>query len=436
VQDPLPGRIGYAAGMPVYTYLLQVLPSGGNWANLLEPRTGTPMDGTFGVVDVPESGLPDVAKKIMKRLSSSGLRLRVAFWEGRRVNEKLYTSEVFRTVYDDGSVVDTETLLRGTDDSSARNSNNVRPDCPHAPHDGPCGHESECKFAHYRKECDAVRPVCPACFDEGRPAVVADIVSQVRRDGQLVLRCSSCERLSFQFDAELVCDTCHWLVPHVNEELEDRFAANGGDFAPRPGSCLGCSDQMPQPPDPFDFGCPKCGQSVILFLGSMKPGHTVSTMCPNRECGEYLTIPPSIWCQECGQNLRPLNVVRKLTLEANDIRLAARSNVREHEDTRLARRLAAAAESSTRRYSYLSDEQKKLLLNKRYLDSMVFSAEPPDEWIRDVVEIRAAGHEINRKGGMRAMQEMHQRVMELGKNYRSAARHIESYWGGIGDWLA
>jgi hypothetical protein len=421
--------------VPIYTYLLQVLTKGGErWANLLEPRTGAPIDGTFGIVEVPESGLAGAAREAMKPFSSLGLRRRVAFWEGRRLNEVLHPSEVLLIVHDDDEIVDAETTRQSTADGPARQSKNVRTGCPHAPHDGLCGHEGSCLFAHNGKECEAVRPVCPACLDEERPAAVRNIVSQIRREGELVLRCSSCEQLSFQFDAEQVCDTCQWLVPHVNEDLEERFAANGGGFAPPPGSCPGCSQQMPRPEGPFSFGCPKCGRSVVLHLNAFKPGQTVTTMCPNRECGHFITIPPSIWCQECGQNLRPMNVIRKLTLEANDVQLATRSNVREDEATRLARRLAEAAESSRRRYAYLSEEQKILMVSRRYLDSMAFSAEPPDEWIRDVVEIRAAGHELNRKGGMRAMQELHQRVMELGRDHRSAARHIEMYWDGIGDW--
>jgi hypothetical protein len=42
-----------------------------------------------------------------------------------------------------------------------------------------------------------------------------------------------------------------------------------------------------------------------------------------------------------------VGVIRKLTLEANDVRLATRSNVREDADTRLARRLADAAEPTS-----------------------------------------------------------------------------------------
>jgi hypothetical protein len=280
-----------------------------------------------------------------------------------------------------------------------------------------------------------VRPVCPACLNEERPATVPDIVGLVHQGGDVMLRCSSCEQLSFRLDADLICDVCHWLVPQVNEGLAERFAANGGGFAPEPGSCPGCSHQIPEPPGSFSIGCPRCGRSVILPLASFKPGTTYVTQCPNNECRHSITIPPSIWCLVCGQNLRPLNIVRRLTLEANDTRLETGRNVREDDTTRLARRLAEAAEYNERGFRYLSEEQQHLLLDRRYLDSIISSADSPEEWIRGAVEIRAAGHELNRKGGMRAMREVHQRVMELGRGYRSVARLIEVYWDGIGDWL-
>ncbi|MGX1675192.1 hypothetical protein [Streptomyces sp. NPDC055400] len=421
--------------MPIYTYLLQVHPKGGgNWANLLEPRSGSPVDGTFGTVDVPESGLSDAATDKMNRFSGMGLKLRVAFWEGRKVNERLYSNEVFRLIYDDGRIVYADEVARDSGDESSHGSGNVRPGCPHAPHDGSCGHDGACMLAHHGRDCDAVRPVCPSCFDEVFPSRVPDIVEQVRRAGELVLRCSSCEQLSFQFDTDLICHLCHWLVPDANEELEDRFAANGGEFPPQPDSCPGCSNQLPQLEGPFTFGCPKCGQSVILAQDAFRPGTTIKTMCPNRECGLYITIPPSIWCRVCGQNLRPLDVARRLTLEANDTRPPARSNVREGDSTRLSRRLAEAADAGLRNYPYLSKEQQGLLLDRGYLDSLIPSADQADAWVRGAVEIRAAGHQLNRNGGMRAMQETHQQVMELGLNYRDAAREIERLWDGIGDW--
>lgn len=392
------------------------------------------MDGTLGVVEVPEDGLPGAASAIMERVGVE-LRLRVCFWEGRRVNDKLYKREVFCEIYDDGAILDAEAIARNDSDGPSRPPQTARPGCPHAPHDGACGHKGSCMFAHHQQECEAVRLVCPACFEEERPRVIPDIVELIRRQGELVLRCSACELLSFQLDADLICDMCEWFVPQVNEELEDRFAANNGPFAPRPGSCPGCGQQMPRPDDIFSLGCPKCGQDVTLPLESTAAGMTINTMCRSRECGQYITIPSAIWCQECGKNLRPMDVVRKLTLEANDVRLASRSNVREDEDTRTARSLAVAAESSTRRYDYLSDDQRRLLRDKAYLDEVAFSSVPPAEWLRDIIQIRRAGHEINRRGGMRAMQEMHQRVMELGVAYRGAARHIELYWDGIGDWL-
>ena len=420
----------------MYTYLLQILPKRGRgWANLLEPRTGTPMDGTFGAIEVPDGGLPDAASTILARFSGMELERRVAFWEGRRVNEPLYSNDVFRIIYADGRIVDAEGAALSDGGEPARPVANVRPGCPFAPHDGSCGHEGLCQYAHYGSECQSARPVCPSCFHEVRPARVPDIISQLRVEAELVLRCSSCEQLSFQFDADMICDVCQWLEPDVNEELEARFAANGGGFAPEPDDCAGCSQQMPQLPGPFTFGCPQCGQTIILTLDGFKPGTTYTTMCNNRECKLYIKIPPSIWCQVCGRNLRPQDVVRKLILEANDSRLAARSNVREDETTRLARRLAAAAESGLRSYPYLSPEQQQLLIDGEYLDSLISSGAQPDAWIRDAVEVRAVGRELNRNGGMRAMLEVHQRVMELGLNNRNAAREIERAWDGIGQWL-
>jgi hypothetical protein len=295
--------------MPVYTYLMQVLPKGREgWGNLLEPRTGAPAAGTFGVVEADESGLPRVAEKIMERLSGIGLPLRVSFWEGRRVNEKLYTSEVFRMVYGDGRVLGADAIARDAGDRSERRREperrpeSVRPGCPHAAHDGSCGHGGDCAFAHFNQDCPGTRPICPACLDEVRASMVPGIVAAVRQAGgdRLVLRCSSCEQLSFQVDAGLICDLCEWLVPHANEELESRYALNGGAFAPPPGSCSRCGDQMPRPDGPFSFGCPKCGQSVFLTL-DLTPGSSVTTMCPNKECGQFITIPPSMWCPECGR---------------------------------------------------------------------------------------------------------------------------------------
>ena len=421
--------------MPTYTYLLQVLPrGGGSWATLREPRTGASLSGTFGVLEAAESGLPDAAMAVMDHYRKMELKLRISFWKGRRLNERLYTNEISCMVYDDGSVAVAEAIQQEVRNRPKEKPHRIRTDCPHAPHDASCGHSGPCQLVHRGPECEAVRPACPACFQEEHSTTIPGLVEEIRRSGELVCRCSSCEALAFKFDADLVCGTCQWLVPHVNEELEDRFLANGGEFAPPPGFCIGCSQQMPGSKRSFSFDCPKCGSNVYLTLDSAKPGGAIATMCPNSECGLYITTPASIWCQECGQNLRPPDAARRLTLAANEIRLTESSDVREDEGTRLARRLAKAAESANRRYSYLTEEQKNLLLDNGFLDSLFSSPSPLADWVRDVVEIRAVGHEIYRSGGMRALQEAHQRVMELGLNYRIAARTVEQYWDGIGDW--
>jgi hypothetical protein len=421
--------------MPAFTYLLEVLPRGGRgWATLKEPRTGGFASGTFGVLEAEESGLSDAAMAVMDRYRKSGLELRVCFWAGRRLNESLYISEISCLVRDDGTVAVAETIRGEAENRPEGESHRVRTDCPHAPHDISCGHALPCHFVHPGAACAAVRPACPACYQEEHPAKVPALVEEIRRGGELVRRCSSCEELAFAFDAGLVCGTCQWLVPDVNEELEDRFLANGGAFAPPPGSCAGCSQQMPGSESTLSFDCPRCGRHVYLTLDSAKPGGTITTMCPDSACGLYITVPASIWCQECGQHLRPPEVTRRLTLKANRIRTTEPSDVREDEDTRLARRLAKAANSAERRYSQLTDEQKNLLRDNGFLDSLISSPSPLADWVRDVVEIRAIGHEAHRSGGMRALRGLHQRVMELGVGYRIAARTVELYWDGIGDW--
>ena len=422
--------------MPAYTYLIQVLPqSGDTWATLREPRTGAPVSGTRGVLEATEEGLTDAAMSAMEDFRTLGLKLRIAFWKGSRINETLYRNEIFRMVHGDGTVVTAEEMQRQVQHVE-KEKPRVRTDCPHAPHDVACGHAGSCKQAHHGTECEAVRPTCPACFQEVRPMAVPGLVQEIRRSGELLVRCSSCEALSFAFDAGLVCETCQWLVPEVNEELEDRFSANGGVFDPSPGACAACSQQMPGLDRAFSLDCPRCGTNVFLLLDKATPGDTITTMCPDSACGQFITLPATIWCQECGQNLRSPEVVRKLTLAANALRLPDSVDSRESEDVRLARRLANAAESLDRRYSYLTQQQKNLVHDESFLDSLISSPSPLADWVRDAVEMRAIGHERYRAGGMRALRETHQLIMELGVDHRVAARTVEQYWGGIGEWMS
>lgn len=419
--------------MPAFTYLLQILPRGGSgWATLKEPRTGGFASGTFGVLEVEESGLSDAAMAVMDRYRKAGLELRVCFWAGRRVNESLYLSEILCVVQDDGTVA--EAVRQEVWNRPEGEARRVRADCPHAPHDSSCGHSAPCHYVHPGAACAAVRVSCPACYQEENPAKVPALVEEIRRGGKLVRRCSSCEELAFEFDADLVCGTCQWLIPDVNEELEERFLANGGAFAPPAGSCPGCSQQMPGSESTLSFDCPRCGTHVYLPLDGAKPGGTITTPCPGSACGLTILIPATIWCQECGQNLRPPQVARRLALEANETRLTEPGDVREDEGVRLARRLAKAADSASRRYPHLTDEQKHLLQDKGFVDSLISSPSPLADWVRDVVEIREIGHEVHRSGGMRGLRGAHQRVMELGVKYRIAARTVELYWDGIGDW--
>src|ERR1044072_9945051 len=121
--------------MPAYTFLVQVFPQRGeNWATVPEPRTGEPMAGTFGIVDVPADRLRDAAQQALRRVASMGLRARVTFWEGRKANDKLYSTDALCEFRDDGTVLDAEAIRQGSAAKPAQHTGDVRPDCPHAPH--------------------------------------------------------------------------------------------------------------------------------------------------------------------------------------------------------------------------------------------------------------------------------------------------------------
>lgn len=48
--------------------------------------------------------------------------------------------------------------------------------------------------------------------------------------------------------------------------------------------------------------------------------------------------------------------------------------------------------------------------------------------------VREIGGILDRQGGMTLMQEVHAQVAQEGS--RMHARILESFWGGVGDWLA
>jgi hypothetical protein len=193
-----------------------------------------------------------------------------------------------------------------------------RADCPHAPHDGPCGavHDGPCVLVH-QGACAALMPMCPACRTVRIGVYVPSIVAKVRDEGTHIAGCGECGELSFSYDATLVCGTCDWLVPDVNDQLAARFAANGGPFVAKLGVCPGCGLDGAGHPVSFPIRCPSCATASRCDQQAVDTSIGATASCSNNPCGFAIRIPATIWCPECRLNLRDLATISSLIKEAN-----------------------------------------------------------------------------------------------------------------------
>lgn len=310
-----------------------------------------------------------------------------------------------------------------------------RADCPHLPHDSPCGavHDGPCVVVH-KEACEATHPICPACHTDAFRVHVPAIVIGVRQDGVIIGSCSTCEQRSFRYDADLICPTCDWLVPDVNDRLAERFEANGGPFAAKPGECSGCGQRGAGPPISFPVTCPKCGSADRIPQEVVNTKGGVTARCANDKCGFGITIPASIWCPDCKLNLRTLSKITELIAEANSTDLMVLDNVKESGLDRLARILVTLVNVHDRWCGRLTAEQRRQLIDTRHLDALLFGDKPVEEWIHGQVELRAIGHQLDRDGGNDLMQKVAKRASELSET--PVLGIINATWDGIGNWLA
>lgn len=313
---------------------------------------------------------------------------------------------------------------RGTDATAGQ-----RADCPHAPHDFSCGprHGGICALTH-RGSCEAVHPICPACFTAHPGVVVSSIAGRVEMDGPQILNCSACEKSTFRYDAELFCSVCAWLVPDVNDRFAERYASNEGVYAPDPGTCPDCLQAGAGPALSFPFSCPGCGASYRIDQQRVSTKTDTIVRC---ECRYEITIPAAVWCPGCHLNLRNLGKITALIDEANTPQPQVGENVKEPPLDRVARRVTALATAGERRSRTLSGDQQRQLLNAAHLDILLFNEGQIAGWILDQVRLRSLGHRLHRDGGMGLMVAVAQRVAALD---RRMLRRVEIVWDGIGEW--
>lgn len=94
-------------------------------------------------------------------------------------------------------------------------------------------------------------------------------------------------------------------------------------------------------------------------------------------------------------------------------------------------RLAELMASANARSSGLTREQKSRSADTRELDRLVLSGEPPEEYLRDAVEIRRIGHLLDKEGGDVWMMIVASRAIDV---RHISLSQISTCWDGIGGW--
>ncbi len=80
------------------------------------------------------------------------------------------------------------------------------------------------------------------------------------------------------------------------------------------GPCPGCGITNPRVVSQ-SLVCTSCRS--VFSINQKDINHGIETYVLCHKCNSKMVIPPTVWCQKCGQNLRPGNIFLKLFEEAN-----------------------------------------------------------------------------------------------------------------------
>ncbi|MET9039796.1 hypothetical protein [Streptomyces mirabilis] len=105
----------------------------------------------------------------------------------------------------------------------------------------------------------------------------------------------------------------------------------------------------------------------------------------------------------------------------------------EQQRAQIARRIAELVDANQVHYGELTEEQQSRFTDWHHLDAVISSGEAPPDWISRAVELRSIGHQLNREGGTRLMQETAAQADRLSK-YHTVLGVIVLFWDSIGDW--
>ena len=155
-------------------------------------------------------------------------------------------------------------------------------------------------------------------------------------------------------------------------------------------------------------------------LGELSPG--AATRMRTALIGRYLVVfvPPAASPVTAG-------IVSKLRTDGGPL---------PDDQEQVATQLAELVDTSHRRFSGLTSEQRDLVLDRESLDKLARRrrGRPSlDDWLRGPVEVRPIGRQLHREGGTRLMVVVAERAAVLSET-RVALRLIEPAWDGIGRW--
>jgi hypothetical protein len=105
----------------------------------------------------------------------------------------------------------------------------------------------------------------------------------------------------------------------------------------------------------------------------------------------------------------------------------------EPQRARTARRIAELVDANQIHYGSLTDEQKAQVTDWHYLDAVIAGGGPSPDWLRNAVELRSIGHQLNRDGGVRLMREAATQADGLSR-FHVVLGVIDLFWDRIGDW--
>lgn len=139
--------------------------------------------------------------------------------------------------------------------------------------------------------------VCPSCGYGMAEYNESFLVQRVVADGEWSAPCDGCDRESFVFGPESACARCGRLRPGVNDQLAQRFAALERRAAAREDFCPGCHEAGKTTPIEIDID--KSRGAVVQCSG----------------CSSSFRIPASVWCPNCGLNIRHSDIAALVAQE-------------------------------------------------------------------------------------------------------------------------